>query len=165
MSTHTNIRFLSLGALFTLFAVLFQSAPIFLPFIGLTLSPFSTAPIAIASAISAPLGLLVYVSSIIILLMVHVQEALIFLCSTGILGLMVGGLRWQNTILVVLCTNVVLMIGIFLLCLLVGLQLQSSDWFTPILCLFSMTYTSVWQWLFKHRLSRWVGQGRMFLNN
>ncbi|MDG5789891.1 hypothetical protein QA612_20760 [Evansella sp. AB-P1] len=42
-------KFVCYGGILTAIAVIFQASPVFLPVIGLALSPFSTLPIAIAA--------------------------------------------------------------------------------------------------------------------
>ncbi|AFS77558.1 hypothetical protein Curi_c04830 [Gottschalkia acidurici 9a] len=53
-------RFICIGGILTTIAVLFQSAPVFLPAIGLALSPLSTLPIAIAAVSNISLGFTVF---------------------------------------------------------------------------------------------------------
>lgn len=52
--------FICVGGILTTLAVIFQSAPVFLPAIGLFLSPLSTLPIAIAAISNIPLGIIVF---------------------------------------------------------------------------------------------------------
>ena len=86
------IRFVCVGGMLTALTVLFQAAPVFLPAIGLVLSPFSTLPIVIAAASNILLGVSVLFSSAIILTLVSVQETLILLFTTGLLGIVMGAL-------------------------------------------------------------------------
>ena len=76
---------IGLGGILTSITVILQSAPVFLPIIGLILSPFSTLPVALAALINVYLGLGVFTSSLFILLIVSIQEGAIFLFATGIL--------------------------------------------------------------------------------
>lgn len=60
MKKMTISRFICIGGILTTVAVLFQSAPVFLPAIGLDLSPLSTLPIAIAAVFNISLGFTVF---------------------------------------------------------------------------------------------------------
>jgi hypothetical protein len=90
MQSNTPARLVSIGGIFAAFAILLQSSPVFLPGIGLLLSPFASLPIALASAASIYLGIITMLSSASILLLISPQEAVIFLLATGLLGLVLG---------------------------------------------------------------------------
>lgn len=83
-------RSLSYCAVLTIFAVLFQSSPVFLPLVGMFFSPFATFPIALASYESKSLGVASYASAGLILLFIYPEEALIFFLTTGIIGIPLG---------------------------------------------------------------------------
>ncbi|MCD8509028.1 MAG: hypothetical protein LRY73_03500 [Bacillus sp. (in: Bacteria)] len=85
-----SARFVSVGGMLTAFAVIFQSAPVFLPMVGLAFSPLSTLPIAIAAYLKISLGIAVYVSSALILTFIYLQEAIILVFTTGLLGVSIG---------------------------------------------------------------------------
>ena len=93
-------RFICLGGILTAIAVLFQSAPVFLPAIGFALSPLSTLPIAIAAVSNISLGLTVFISSALILVIVDVQETIILLFTTGLLGIVMGTFLFRNGIII-----------------------------------------------------------------
>lgn len=138
--------------MFTAIAVLFQSAPIFLPGIGLALSPLSTLPIAIAAISNIFLGLLVFISSAFILSIVSIQETIIFLFTTGILGIMMGTLLYRKSIIItILFSSISLSFGMIFLTYIVGIpafkELASS--LSILLTLFiyfsfSLIYVSAW---------------------
>lgn len=81
------VRFISIGGILTTIAVIFQSAPVFLPVIGLAFSPLSTLPIALAAFYNISLGIAMFFSSALILTLVSVQETVILLFTTGLLGI------------------------------------------------------------------------------
>jgi hypothetical protein len=83
------VRFISVGGMLSTIAVIFQSAPVFLPVIGLVFSPLSTVPIALASFYNISLGITVFFSSALILTLVSLQETIIFLFTTGLLGIVI----------------------------------------------------------------------------
>jgi hypothetical protein len=57
------VQFVSIGGILTALTVMLQSSPVFLPAIGLALSPFSTIMIAIAAVLNIYLGVAVLFSS------------------------------------------------------------------------------------------------------
>ena len=94
-----KVRFISIGGILTTITVIFQSAPVFLPAIGLLFSPLSTLPIAIAAFYNISLGITVFFSSALILTLVNVQEAIILLFTTGLLGIVIGTLLYRKGII------------------------------------------------------------------
>lgn len=88
-----------IGGILTSLAVLFQSAPVLLPTIGLVLSPLSTLPVILAAMIDIPIGIMVLFSSALILLAVSPQEAVIMLVATGPLGIVIGSLLFRRRLL------------------------------------------------------------------
>lgn len=146
------IRFVSVGGMLTALAVLFQAAPVFLPAIGLVLSPLSTLPIAIAAASNFLLGLSVLFSSAILLTIVSVQEALILLFTTGLLGIVIGTfLNKKGIIISTLISALALSLGMIVLTYIIGVPAfveLASSLSTPLILfiyfLFSLVYTSIW---------------------
>ena len=145
-------RFICLGGILTAIAVLFQSAPAFLPAIGFALSPLSTLPIAIAAVSNISLGLPVFISSALILVIVDVQETIILLFTTGLLGIVMGTFLFRNGIIIsILFSSIALSLGImvltYLVCIpaFVDLTMAFSPLFTfLIFFLFSLVYSSIW---------------------
>lgn len=146
------VRFISVGGILTTIAVIFQSAPVFLPAIGLFFSPLSTLPIAIAAFYSTSLGITVFFSSALILTLVSVQESIILIFTTGLLGIAIGTLLYRKVTLVsILFSSIILSIGMILLTYVIGISafgdLTSSISF-PLTSLiffsFSLIYASVW---------------------
>lgn len=150
--SHNISRYISRGAILTTLAVLFQSAPLFLPVLGLALSPLSTLPIAIAAISKISLGLAVFFSTALILTFVSVQEAIILTFSTGLLGVVIGSfLHRKGIIISILYSSITLTLGMILLTYLVGVsgfvELTNSISTTLtilIFFLFSLVYASIW---------------------
>lgn len=146
-----------IGGLLTTITVLFQAAPVFMPAIGLALSPFSTLPVAIASVFNIPLGFAVLILSALILILINVQEAIILLFTTGILGLTIGIFLYRKGIFTsILISSISLSLG--MMCLTYIIQMSAfieftSSWSIPlsflIFFLFSLTYSSIWNIGFK----------------
>lgn len=145
-------RFICIGGILTAIAVLFQSAPVFLPTIGLVLSPLSTLPIAIAAVSCISLGLSVFFSSALILVLVNVQETIILLFTTGLLGIFIGTLLYRKGILIsILFSSIALTFGMMFLTYIVGISAFvdfSSTLSIPLIFLiffsFSLVYASIW---------------------
>ena len=143
--------FICIGGILTTLAVIFQSAPVFLPAIGLFLSPLSTLPIAIAAVSSIPLGFTVFFSSVLILTMISIQESIILLFTTGLLGIVIGTLLFRKGIISsILFSSISLSLGMASLTYIVGIpafvDLASS--FSTCLTfliffLFSLIYASI----------------------
>ncbi len=150
-------RFISLGGLLTSLTVLLQSAPVFFPAVGLALSPLSTLPIALAAVFDISLGISVLFSSVLILIMVSPQEAIILLFTTGILGTVIGTLLYRKGIIVsILSSAIILSIGIIISTYIVGVPAFGDLTCTlsfPVTLLtffiFSLIYASIWNICFR----------------
>lgn len=145
-------RFICIGGILTTMAVLFQSAPVFLPAIVLALSPLSTLPIAIATVSNISLGLTIFFSSALILIIVSTQETLILLFTTGLLGIVIGTLLYRKGIIIsILLSSIALSLGMIFLTYIVGISAFvdfTSQLSTPLTFLiffsFSLVYGSIW---------------------
>ena len=143
--------FICVGGILTTLAVLFKSAPVFLPAIGLFLSPLSTLPIAIAAVSSISLGFAVFLSSVLILTMISIQESIILLFTTGVLGIVIGTLLFRKGIISsILFSSIALSLGITSLTYIVGIPAfvdLASSFSTAltflIFFLFSLIYASI----------------------
>ena len=82
------------GALLGSIAVIFQSAGIFTG-LGFILSMMSTGPLVLASLISLRIGVMTYIITVCLLTIFQPSEVLVFLFTTGLLGLSLGiGLKY-----------------------------------------------------------------------
>ena len=145
-------KFVCIGGLLTAIAVLFQSAPVFLSAIGLALSPLSTIPIAIAAVLKISLGFTVFLSSALILTLISVQETLILLFTTGLLGILIGALIYRKGILFsILFSSLALTLGMIFLTYIISIssfvdftQSLSMPLTFLIFFSFSFIYSSIW---------------------
>lgn len=141
-----------IGGILTSITVLLQAAPVYLPVVGLALSPFSTLPIAIAAIINPVLGLMVLISSFLILTFINLQEALILLFATGLLGIVLGVLLYRKRASIAfLFSTIALTKGMLILTYCVAVpgfvDFTASIGFPLVLMifhLFSIVYTLVW---------------------
>lgn len=145
-------KYICFGGILTTFAVLFQSAPVFLPAIGLALSPFSTLPIALAAIFNISLGFCVLFSSAFLLILVSAEEAMILLFTTGLLGIVIGTLLYRKGALSsILCSSIALSLGMVCLTYVVSMTAfveftnsRSTPFIFLIFFLFSLVYASIW---------------------
>lgn len=150
-------RFICIGGILTAVAVMCQSAPVFLPAIGLVLSPLSTLPIAIAAVFNISLGLTVFFSSALILAIVSIQETIILLFTTGILGIVIGTLLYRKGLKVsILFSSIILSLGMIFLTYIAGISAfvdLTSSLSAPLTFLiffsFSLVYASIWNICFR----------------
>lgn len=139
-------------ALMGLIAALFQSAGGLIPGIGMLISPFATAPIIIGMLFGTLYGLMGYVLTIFLLLLIQPSELIIFPFTTGLIAIGIGlslilfKKRWQ----ILSFSGLFLLIGICTL--LYGIQfpvlgpfLIKFNFLNLIsIYLFSLLYSWVW---------------------
>lgn len=114
-------RFVCTGGILTTATVIFQSAPVFFPTAGLFISPLSTLPVAVAAAYDISLGLAVFFSSALMLAIVSVQESVILLLATGLLGVVIGTLLNRKGIVIsIVISGAALFAGIVVLTYIIG---------------------------------------------
>ncbi|MDF2484448.1 MAG: hypothetical protein K0R46_616 [Herbinix sp.] len=146
------VQFVTIGGVLSALTVILQSSPVFLPAIGLALSPFSTIPIAIAAVLNNYLGVAVLLSSTLILIILSPQEALILLFATGLLGVILGIMLYRKGIFIsIIVSTVSLTVGMCVLTYLVAVPgfVEITGLFSlPLILLFfflfSLIYVSVW---------------------
>ena len=168
-----KIRFISIGGILTAITVIFQSAPIFLPAIGLLFSPLSTLPIAIASFYNISLGITVFFSAAFILVLVNVQEAIILLFTTGLLGIVLGTFLYRKGLFVsILFSSIILSIGMISLTYIVGIaafgdltSLASTPFTILIYTAFSLIYVSIWNVCFRKFINYLIRINVVILNS
>ncbi|HHY10772.1 MAG TPA: hypothetical protein GX528_09470 [Firmicutes bacterium] len=78
---------LTIGGSLAALAALLHAAPVFLPAIGLVLSPLSTLPVLLAALLLADQAFAVFLAAAALLFFINVKEAAIFFLATGPLGL------------------------------------------------------------------------------
>jgi hypothetical protein len=152
MHKMNSSRLISMGGVLSTLAVLFQSAPIFLPAFGMALSPLSTLPIAVAAIINVYLGLAVLLSTGFILTLISAQESMILIFTTGFLGLVIGTFLYRRGLIIsIIISTIALSFGILALIYIVSIPnfielvyILSIPLFLLILILFSFVYASIW---------------------
>ncbi|UTR08853.1 hypothetical protein MM300_12990 [Evansella sp. LMS18] len=152
MKNMSPARFISIGGLLTTMAVIFQSAPVFLPVIGLGFSPLSTLPVAIAAFLHIPLGITVYFAAALILAFIYIQEAIILFFTTGLLGIVIGTFLFRRGIVVsIILSGVILTLGMLSLTYIAGIAAfgdLTSSLSIPLTIVtflsFALVYASIW---------------------
>ncbi|MDQ0257779.1 hypothetical protein J2S74_005241 [Evansella vedderi] len=152
MKKINKARIVSVGSILTAIAVIFQSAPVFLPVIGLAFSPFSTLPIALAAFLNRSLGISVYVATAFILTFIYIQEAIILIFTTGLLGITIGTFLYRKGLFVsILFSSLLLSLGMVFLTYFVGIAVFGNLTSTGpipftffIFFSFSLIYASIW---------------------
>ncbi|MEH7158933.1 hypothetical protein [Neobacillus drentensis] len=153
ISDYPKTTRLVIGALLGSIAVIFQSAGIFTG-VGYILSMMTTGPIVLATLLSARIGGLTFLVTIILLAIVQPSELLVFPFTTGLLGLSLGiGLTYfKRTLLIVAFSSVSLTLGICLLLYglkfpILGPSVSSHFSIFVILSIFAFSFLYSWIWL------------------
>ena len=144
---------LVIGALLGSIAVILQSAGVFTG-IGYILSMMSTAPLVLASLLSLKIGVMTYFVTVFLLAMLQPGELLIFLFTTGLLGLSLGiGLKClKRSIFIIPFAAICLTLGISVL--LYGFNFpilgpsvtsQFNSKLILIIFVFSILYSWIWK--------------------
>jgi hypothetical protein len=163
-----SARIVCLGGVLTALAVILQSAPVWMPGVGLALSPLSTAPVAVAACVSPIAGIAVLVCSAAILLGIDLQEALIFVFGTGILGFVLGLLNSKRFWIRVCGAGTALSGGLMLLAYAFGiniigpLTIMLADFLPVFSILFSLLYSAGWAALLKVLSKRLISPLHLF---
>ncbi|OLS39245.1 hypothetical protein [Bacillus sp. MRMR6] len=153
-------------ALLGLIAAIFQSSGGWIPGIGMLISPFSSAPIILSMLIGPSFGLLCYLLTIFLLLLLQPSELIVFPFTTGIMAIGLGfsfllvNRIWKAVIL----SAVFLLLGICFL--LYGVRfpilgpflIEFSMWNILIIYLFSLGYCWFWTELVLRVLPRFLDQ-------
>ncbi|PMC40738.1 hypothetical protein CJ195_03240 [Bacillus sp. UMB0899] len=93
---------LMIGAIMASLAAILQSAGLFVGF-GYVLSMLATLPIILTTMISIRIGMMAYISTILLVSIIQPSEIIIFTFTTGLLGLCIGiGLRRFKHVLYVM---------------------------------------------------------------
>lgn len=148
MKIDTPVREIIAGGILTALALFFQSAPLWLSGIGLFISPLATLPVALAAALSIPLGAVVYTAAAFLLMLADPQEAAIFLLATGLLGMASGFSRTREHRVLIpaaaLCIGLLALTNLGLIPVFGGITPRSVLLQIPVYALFSLLYAALW---------------------
>ncbi|MGM7719820.1 hypothetical protein [Metabacillus sp. Hm71] len=144
---------LVVGALLGSIAVIFQSAGIFTG-IGYILSMMSTGPLVLACLLSLRIGVMTYFVTIFLLAMFQPSELLVFLFTTGLLGLSLGiGLKYlKRSIFIIPFAALCLTLGIMIL--LYGFKFpilgpSVTSQFSSMVILGTFIFSILYSWIWK----------------
>ncbi|MFC7061687.1 hypothetical protein [Halobacillus seohaensis] len=142
-----------IGALLGSIAVIFQSAGIFTG-IGYILSMMSTGPLVLASLLSLRIGVMTYFVTIFLLAILQPTELLVFVFTTGLLGLSLGmALKYlKRGIFIILFAALCLTIGISIL--LYGFKFpilgpSVTSRFNSMVILGTFVFSLLYSWIWK----------------
>ena len=115
-------REITTASLLAALAALLHAAPVYLPLVGMALSPLSSIPIIIGVLLFADGALAMFLAAALLLFFINVEEAMIFSLATGPLGLATALAAIPNIPLwkKIAIPTVLLTCGILLLAFLVG---------------------------------------------
>jgi hypothetical protein len=153
IESYSKTMRLVVGALLGSIAVIFQSAGIFTG-IGYILSMMSTGPLVLASLLSLRIGVMTYFVTIFLLAMFQPSELLVFLFTTGLLGLSLGiGLKYlKKSIFIVPFAALCLTLGIGIL--LYGFEFSIlgpsvTSHFNSMVILGTFVFSLLYSWIWK----------------
>jgi hypothetical protein len=141
-----------LGSLLGAIAAILQSAGL-IGGVGYAFSMMATGPIVLATIISAHFGVLTYVVTGLLLLVIQPSEVLVFLFTTGLLGVALGlGFKWsRRTLSVIIVGGLALTVGILLLLNLFHLPVLGPSLSKKVnvlsilgIAVFSLIYSWIW---------------------
>ena len=149
------------GALMASLAAILQAAGGLLPGIGMFLSPFTTLPILVSTLVSIRTGILTYILTIFLLLIMEPSELFIFPFTTGLLGI---GLGWTFRILhrrleIILINGLLLFTGICIPLYVLGFPVfgpAASSSFDGLILVLIIGFSFLYSWL-------WLELGSFFL--
>ena len=149
------------GGILTAITVIFQSAPVFLPVLGMALSPLSTLPVLLAAVLEIPVGLVVLISSALIVFAISPQEGMILLLTTGPLGIIIGSLLLRRRFFFTLFISTgTLFSGVVVLNYVVGIPAfgDFSDSFSLSMLLFFLLFTFLYSGLWTLAGKKFIGK-------
>ncbi|MGI8315942.1 hypothetical protein [Halobacillus mangrovi] len=144
---------LVVGALLGSIAVIFQSAGVFTG-VGYLLSMMSTGPLVLACLMALRIGVMTYLVTIFLLAILQPSELLVFLFTTGILGLSLGiGLKYfKRSLFIIPFAALCLTLGISILLFgfkfsILGPSIKSD--FNSMVVLGTFVFSLMYSWVWK----------------
>ncbi|RFB14811.1 hypothetical protein DZB84_15365 [Bacillus sp. HNG] len=150
---YTKTTRIVVGAILGSLAVIFQSAGIFTG-IGYVLSMMSTGPLVLASLMSIRIGVMTYFVTIFLLALLQPSELLVFIFTTGLLGLSLGiGLKYvKKSLFIILFAGLCLTLGISFLLYVVKFPILGpsvTSHFNSIVILGTFSFSLLYSWIWK----------------
>ncbi|MEH7237952.1 hypothetical protein [Bacillus sp. JJ1562] len=141
------------GALLGSIAVIFQSAGVFTG-IGYILSMMSTGPLVLASLMSLRIGVMTYFVTGFLLAILQPSELLVFIFTTGLLGLSLGiGLKYlKKSLFIILFAALSLTLGISLLLYVLKFPILGpsvTSHFNSMVILGTFAFSILYSWIWK----------------
>lgn len=153
IDSYSKTMRLVVGALLGSITVILQSAGTFAG-IGYILSMMSTGPLVLASLLSLRIGVLTYFATTFLLVMFQPSEVLVFLFTTGLLGLSLGiGLKYiKRNIFIIPFVALSLTLGISILLYVFKIPIlgpSATTHFSSIVILGIFSFSIFYSWIWK----------------
>ncbi|THE13009.1 hypothetical protein E1I69_09045 [Bacillus timonensis] len=153
MDRYSKTTRIVMGALLGSIAVIFQSAGIFTG-IGYIMSMMSTGPLVLASLMSLRIGVMTYFVTIFLLTLLQPSELLVFMFTTGLLGLSLGiGLKYlKKSKLIILFAGACLTLGISILLYVLKFPILGpsvTSHFNSMVVLGTFAFSLLYCWIWK----------------
>ena len=152
--TSSQTKEMTITAFLGALAAIFQSTGGLLPGVGYLISPLATAPIVLATIYSIRSGLLAYVLSIVLLMIIQPSEIIVFPFTTGLLGFGIGAgfIYLKKRITILALASFLLFAGIAILLYgfrfpLLGPSVGSAITIINIVYLYLFSFFYCWLWV------------------
>lgn len=150
-----NTKTLVIGALFAIMAAIFQSLPVIFSEVFVFFTIFSAIPIYIVARTSPKAGVLSYLVSAMLIMIISTHEGLFFLCTNGAIGCSLGtsGYYTNKKAIIWACSSTALTITLSIMNYVIGIpvfgaKLPGVLYFQLfILFLFSVIYNVIYSYL------------------
>lgn len=153
---YTLSKSITYASVASVLCTLLHSSPVYLPVAGMLLSPISTLPILLVTMLNPLSGIFTWVCTTTMLFFLSPQEAAIFFCTTGCLGLVLGFVYRAGFFRAIVLAAGALFAGILVLIYLFGIAAFGSigqiriEVFLPAVLVFSFLYSLLWALILKH---------------
>lgn len=119
----SNTRSLVLGAVLLVLAIVFQLLPVFLSEAFIFLTVLSTIPVFIMAHTVPRMGITAYIAAGIAVSLFSIHEGIMFLCTNGLVGLLLGLSRYylSNRLVCCILASIVLALTLSFLYSIIGI--------------------------------------------
>jgi riboflavin transporter FmnP len=118
-----NLKLLTLGGLFSAFAAVLQLFPVFLTEAFIWISMLSAIPVYLIARKNPGMGVCCFITAAVITFMMSIHQFIFFVCTSGLVGLTLGILRFRfkNITCIVLLSSLFLTIAICFINYVIGI--------------------------------------------
>lgn len=125
----STVRLLVIGGILAGIAVFFQTAPVFLTELFLPITVLSTFPVYFTSRINPRAGFCTFISAAFVIFLISPHEGFFFICTNGMLGLVLGICRYYTNrkLIITIITSLVLSSALCFVNFIIGIAVFGSD--------------------------------------